>query len=212
MAAGSAEKIVSIDAETTVQEMTRGLDWVRWLTQSLRQRGSGILLPCLPSTTTLEVSWRHFCNELFLPQLGSVLLKAWEAAHAGNLIALMEQEKAWLAVLNEEQSARSAQAGTLLMQCLKGARYTGTLSQLRSAVAEGKCAGHIGIVWPTVACLFQLPPVNMMAEYLRLEWETMTRDLPATREPEATLSFAALVQKLMRHPAEPKIAPQRRSG
>jgi hypothetical protein len=203
------EKVVSIDAETTVQEMTRGLDWVRWLTQSLRQRGAGIVLPCLPNAATLELSWKHFCTELFLPQLGKNLLAAWEAAHAGDVAALVKQEAAWMSALNAEQSERSAAAGVLLLQCMKGARYTGVLGQLRGALAEGKCIGHIGIVWPAVAVLFQLPPVNMLAEYLRLEWETMTRELPMVSEPEAAQGFAALVQQIMRQPAQPQLAPQR---
>jgi hypothetical protein len=190
------DAIVSIDSAVSLQEMAQGLDWVRWLLSRVRQRSGGILLACQSSAVTVQLQWGNFADRW--PSLAVHLLQAWHAAQSRDLDALLSCDAAWAAGLGTDAGGRSAVAGELLLERTEGARYQGVLGMLRQAVAEGGCVGHIGSVWPAVAVLFQLTPSMMLSEYLRLEWETMTRDLRALPEPQGALGFQALVQQALR--------------
>jgi urease accessory protein UreF len=191
-------RIVSISTGTSLEEMAQGLDWARWLLSSVRQRSEGIVLPCQSSATTLTLVWQNFCQHLFVPQLGEKLLEAWHAAAERDLEALIVADHDFGEVLDEQQAQRSIRAGALLLRRTSGARYQGMLGQLRRAVEEGRCQGHIGAVWPAVAVLFQITPAATLAEYLRLEWETCTRGLRAVPDPVGACSFQQIVQRSMR--------------
>jgi hypothetical protein len=194
----SNPSIVSINGEVSLEEMTQGLDWVRWLLQGVRQRSCGIVLPCLPSAATVSIQWRHFIEDLLSPALGPCMLAAMDAALTSDEAVLLGLDSDWERELTKEQAERSRQAGALLLEKTAGARYQGVLGFVRQSVAEGSCVGHIGIVWPAVAAVFQLSPVTALAEYMRLEWETCTRDLPGVPEPTGDLAISHVVQKMIR--------------
>ena len=62
----------------------------------------------------------------------------------------------------------------MLLKSTKHARYQGVLGRLREAVEQSRCDGHIAIVWAAVGHLFQLSLTNVIAEYLRLEWDMVS--------------------------------------
>jgi hypothetical protein len=109
-------------------------------------------------------------------------------------------------LLAEPERERSIEAGTVLLARTEGARYQGALGHYREAVGQGLADGHIGVVWPCLAQLFQLSAAAMLAEYLRMEWETAARDLPGVAQPVGSVAFAKVVE-LTLHPelAQPNI-------
>lgn len=200
----SPSRIVSIDGHVPVEDMEQGLDWVRWVLQGVRQRGKGVIIPCQTTAAGVADQWRHFVDDLLSPALGPCMLAAVDAALHKDEAVLVTLDADWERELTAEQAERSLQAGALLLEKTAGARFQGVLGSVRHAVAEGHCAGHIGIVWPAVAALFQLTPVTALSEYVRLEWETCTRDLVAVPEPAGQAGFAQIVQRIIRLSMAPR--------
>jgi len=208
-----AGSIVSMEADVSVMEQTQGLDWVHWLLRSVRQRCEGVVWQRMERKPTVQVQWRGFVRERFLPQLSSALLEMWELAATRDCAALIEAETRWSALLNDSERQRSMRAGHLLLQRTHGARYQGALGHYRVAVDEGTASGHIGVVWPTLAQLFQLTPAAMLSEYLRLEWETSTRELVGVAQPIGSGSFSKVVSAaLSRSTPEPRVLRRRQEA
>jgi len=192
-----AGSIVSMDAGVPVKDLAQGLDWVRWMLRSVRHRCPGVVLEQPEEAAMIRMLWRGFVQERFIGGLGQVLVQAWESAAAGNLARLISYEGEWAWHLTDEELRRSIAAGRLLLNSTRGARYQGTLGHLREAVDAGQAQGLIGVVWPAVAHLFQLTPAALLAEYLRLEWETATRDFRGVHEPRLSFSIPAVVSRVL---------------
>ncbi len=62
---------------------------------------------------------------------------------------------------------------------------------------EGRCDGHIAIVWAAVGHFFQLSLTNVIAEYIRLEWDIAMRDVLAPAPPSGKYSIAGLTSQIM---------------
>ena len=208
---GLAGSIVSMDERVPLDDLAQGLDWVRWMLRSVRHRCEGVVLERPNTSAEIRLLWRGFVQDRFVPVLGHVLTTAWHASSAGDMRRLLEQEAEWAWHLSDEELARSIAAGRLLLNSTRGARYQGTLGHLREAVDEGRAQGLIGVVWPAVAHLFQLTPAALLAEYLRLEWETATRDLYGVHEPQLTYSIPAVVSRVLHAgaAAEPRVLRRR---
>ncbi len=184
--------IVSMDAAVSVAEQTRGLDWAHWLLRSVRQRCEGVLLQKGEGKAVMHQHWRLFVRERFLPLLAPSLIRAWQLADARDVHGVLQLEQGLASQLSSDEQARAILAGRVLLARTHGARYQGTLGHYRAAVEEGRADGHVLAVWPSVAQLFQLTPVAMLAEYLRLEWETATRDLPGVALPQGSYAIGKL--------------------
>ena len=192
-----AGSIVSMDATVPVEDLAQGLDWVRWMLRSVRHRCAGVVLEQPEEAALIRMLWRGFVQERFIGGLGQVLVQAWESSVAGDVRRLIAHEGEWAWNLTDEELQRSLAAGRLLLNSTRGARYQGVLGHLREAVDAGQAQGLIGVVWPAVAHLFQLTPATLLAEYLRLEWETATRDLYGVHEPRLSWSIPAVVSRVL---------------
>ncbi len=193
-----AGSIVSMDAGVPVEDLAQGLDWVRWMLRSVRHRCHGVVLERPDEPAMVRMLWRGFVQERFAKGLGSVLVQAWETAASNRIEDLIAQEGEWAWHLTDDELERSIAAGRVLLSSTRGARYQGVLGHLREAVDEGRARGVIGVVWPAVAHLFQLTPAAMLAEYLRLEWETATRDIRGLPEPQLSWSIPAVVSRVLK--------------
>lgn len=169
-------------AEQALGDWARGLDWVEWLFSGIRQRMTHLHFQPPTSTELLRfhIAWEKFAQEslpnLLIPQL----TKAWQAAEAVQLEALISADARFGSGLSEAEKAQSLEAGRLLLKATRGARYQGILKPYRMAIEEGRALGHFLCVWAAVGHFFQLSLTNLVAEYLRLEWQTATRDLPGS--------------------------------
>lgn len=194
-----AGTIVSMDSGLSVADQSRGLDWAHWLLRSVRQRCDGVLLDKLDCKTTAQASWRTFVRDRFLPVFGPALLQAWRLAEDRDVEALVRFDLAHSQTLTVAEDERSTHAAGVLLARTRGARYQGPLGHYRTAVAEGRAAGHMVIVWAAVAHLFQLTPSILIAEYLRLEWETATRDLAGVPMPFGAAAIDQVVMETLKH-------------
>lgn len=206
--------IVSVDAGVSVAEQTRGLDWVHWLLRSVRQSCRGIVLPQAEFNAradSVRAAWRSFVETRFVPTLGPALLEAYAAVASRDPAAMHQLDTVWAKALSDDEAERSMEAGDTLLRRTAGARYQGALGHYRETVDAGNAAGHIGAVWPCVAHLFQLPAATLLAEYLRLEWETMTREMPPLATPIGSVSIEQVVARVL-HPGlvEPRVLGRKR--
>lgn len=175
-----------------VEEWARGLDWVHWLLGSVRAR-----------TEHLSMNgggWQGFTEGLFREKIAPALEAAWSAAHAGDLDALLAADADLGANLSPDENKRSRQAGAVLLKSTSKARYQGVLGHFRDHIAAGSSEGHLAIVWAAVGNFFHLSLANVIAEYLRLEWEIGTRDDLKRREPNFGLLTREVLFGRMREP------------
>ena len=192
-----AGSIVSVDAGVSLDEQAHGLDWVHWLLRSVRQQCEGVVLERQETKTQRHGRWRAFVRERFERGLGSALIEAWNTAALRDTEGLVALEARWRQQLTDEESERSLLAGQLLLKRTQGARYQGALGHFRQHVDDGRADGHIGIVWPALAHLFQLSPAIMLSEYLRLEWETAVRDLNGIAQPFGQASMVKVAARVL---------------
>lgn len=154
------------DAEI-VEEWARGLEWVNWLLGSVRARSEHVVLN--------GGGWQGFTEGAFRQTVGPALEKAWSAAHAGDLPGLLAADALMSEQLSAAEAQRSIQAGAVLLKSTRKARYQGVLGHFRDRITAGASPGHLATVWAAVGHLFHLSLANVIAEYLRLEWEISTR-------------------------------------
>ena len=168
--------------EQALDDWARGLDWVEWLFSGIRQRMTHLHFQPPTSTELLrfQIAWEQFAQESLQNLLIPQLTKAWQTAEAMQLEALISADAKFESGISEAEQNQSLEAGRLLLKATRGARYQGILKQYRIAVEEGRAPGHFLCVWATVGHFFQLSLTNLVAEYLRLEWQTATRDLPGS--------------------------------
>lgn len=176
----------------------RGLPWVRWLFQSVRAR----CVPMLFQTAAAErvgaiADWQSFTREVFLPVLAPAMLRAWKAARDGADAVLIESDRSLASSIADEAVERSLSAGAILLNQTRAAKHQAALGRFRMRFDEGATPGHAVVVWSAVAALFQLPPLDLFAEYLHEEWLAATQDVPQATEPQGPLSFPALAAKAL---------------
>ncbi|MFZ4763995.1 MAG: urease accessory UreF family protein [Roseimicrobium sp.] len=190
---------LALHSDATRAEHDEGLAWVRWMFQSIRIRCEAIVFETHSTERSRIIAdWQGFAEQAWRHALAPMLLQAWRAAEHGDLPRLVELAAGFGAQLNERARERSAAAGELLLGATRGAKYPGVLGQLRQQVTHNGCAAHLAVVWPTVAVLFQLPPHDVLTEYLREEWLTGLREHPHPSEPQGPLSFSAMAHRALR--------------
>jgi len=145
-----------------------------------------------------DVAWDDFADGVLRETIGPALKFAWQAAQAGDLAGLIAADERLSAQLPAELARRSIQAGAVLLKSTRHARYQAVLGRLREAVGQGRCTGHIAIVWAAVGHFFQLSLTNVIAEYLHLEWDIATRDLEPRAKPTGNNGIAVLTSQVMR--------------
>jgi hypothetical protein len=176
--------------EQIIEDWSRGLDWVKWMLGSVRARMEVLLVA--------DVSeWNDFGEGLLRKAIGPAIKSAWQSARANDLPGLIAAAAKLSAQLSPEACQRSLQAGAVLLKSTKHARYQGVLGRLREAVDQGKCDGHIAIVWAAVGHFFQLSLTNVIAEYLRLEWDIVARDTQVQVPYAGKFSIAGLTSRIM---------------
>lgn len=177
-----------------VEEWARGLDWVHWLLGSVRARTEHLMMN--------GGGWTGYAEGAFRAAVGPALEKAWSAAHANDLEALRAADAELGARLGAEDRARSIRAGALLLKSTRHARYQGILGHFRDQIALGAAEGHLATVWAAVGHFFHLSLANVIAEYLRLEWEIGTRGHAKRQEP----NFGRMTSELLLgRVAEPRV-------
>ncbi|MFM2169689.1 MAG: hypothetical protein RIS79_4060 [Verrucomicrobiota bacterium] len=175
-----------------IEEWARGLDWVRWLLGSVRARTDHL---CVNGS-----GWQGFTEGVFRETLAPALERGWSAAHAGDLQALIRADAELSSRLPAAENERSRRAGAILLKSTHKARYQGVLGHFRDQIAAGRCDGHLSIVWAAVGNFFHLSLANVIAEYLRLEWEIGTRHDLKRREPNFGLLTREVLFGRMREP------------
>ncbi len=186
--------VLAFDRVTPVEELADGLAWVRWLLQSVRARREQVAFhPPSLKGATIHARWEEFATAWFAPLLGPHMKEAWQHAFFRDLDALVECDRALDSALPEAFRERSREAGAVLLRSTRGARYQGVLGHYRAAVEAGSTPGNFIIVWAAVGNFFQLSLSNVLAEYLRMEWEMGTREFSNVAEPERGASFTRLV-------------------
>lgn len=178
------------DDAQIIEDWSRGLDWVKWMLGSVRAR-----VEVLSVEDVTE--WNDFAEGLLREVSGPALKSAWRCAHANDLEGLIAAAAKLSSQLSPDVRPRSLQAGAVLLKSTKHARYQGVLGRLREAVEQGRCDGHIAIVWAAVGHFFQLSLTNVIAEYLRLEWDIATRDVMVPVPPTGRCSIAGLTRQIM---------------
>ncbi|OYW71786.1 MAG: hypothetical protein B7Z37_26775 [Verrucomicrobia bacterium 12-59-8] len=176
--------------EQIIEDWSRGLDWVKWLLGSVRAR-----MEVLSVEDVAE--WNNIGEGLVREAIGPALKSAWQSARANDLAGLIAASCRLSAQLSPEVCQRSLQAGAVLLKSTKHARYQGVLGRLREAVDQGRCDGHIAIVWAAVGHFFQLSLTNVIAEYLRLEWDMVARDTHVQLPYAGKFSIAGLTSRIM---------------
>ena len=178
------------DEGQIIEDWSRGLDWVKWLLGSVRARVEVLL------AEDARV-WNDFAETLLREAVGPALKTAWQCAHANDLSGLISASAKLSSQLLPDACQRSVQAGAVLLKSTKHARYQAVLGRLREAVEQGRCDCHIAVVWAAVGHFFQLSLTNVIAEYVRLEWDIVTRDTPAPVPSAGKYSIAGLTSRIM---------------
>ncbi len=208
----AAGSIVALESGLSLEELEHGLDWVRWLLQSVRQRCEGICFcPSSSQVGTVHGEWRVFVRDRFEPGHGPMLRHAAGLAATSGVTALAELARTWSRQLTPREKLTSTEAGLTLLRATQGAKYQGALGRYRVLVDEGNAIADCFIIWALVGQLFQLTPINLLAEAMRLEWELGVRDLDIMPEPHGEYSIASAVTRMARgHNHEPRVLTRER--
>ena len=178
------------DDKQVIEDWSRGLDWVKWLLGSVRSRVEVLLVE--------DVSeWNAAAESVLRDASGPALKSAWQSAHANDLAGLIAASSRLSSQLSPAACQRSLQAGAVLLKSTKHARYQGVLGRLREAVEQGRCDSHIAIVWAAVGHFFQLSLTNVIAEYLRLEWDMVAHDSHLQVPYAGKFSIAGITSRIM---------------
>ncbi len=174
------------------------LAWVRWLFQSVRAQSEALVFQSTAvDRPGLITDWLRFTDDVFLRILAPALLQGWQNAHAGVDALLVSGDHDLHRQLPEAMAQRSIAAGCILLEQTRGAKYQGALGRLRQRHDQGETTGHLAIVWSAIAALFQMPPLDLLTEYLREEWLVGARNSHHPAEPQGPLSFEALAHRAL---------------
>lgn len=190
---------LALHSEETRREHEETLAWVRWIFQGIRARCEHITFQT--SATNREgvvMDWGDFAVQVWQPILAPSLLRAWKAAHAEDLEGLLAAGVSLGKALPDGLREGSAAAGELLLRATQGAKYPGVLGRMRHALTQSVVDPHLAMVWAAVSSIFHVPPLDVLAEYLKEEWLTGLREHPQLHEPQGPLCFTALAQRALR--------------
>jgi hypothetical protein len=175
-----------------------GLGWVRWLFQSVRARRTALVFRTDAVERVLTLAeWHRFAEEIFLPLLAPALLQGWRAAQQGDDAALAASDRELQSRLTAAGAERSIAAGAILLDQTRGAKYQAALGRFRVRVDGGEAPGHLAVAWSAVAALFQIPPLDLLSEYLREEWLVATQHCPHHEVPQGPLGFSGLAHRAL---------------
>ncbi len=202
-------------AAEALEDWSRGLDWVHWLFSSVRHRVEHLhFRPAVPPARLsvlskdahrrLLLGWELFAETRLRQELAPLLTAAWQAAQSGSLDKLVELDKDLSALLPAVQVKSSLEAGSILLRSTRGARYQGLLGRYRTRQEEGGAPGHFLVVWAAVAHFFQLGLTNVVAEYLRLEWDMAARHALPEPPPISLDAISRLTSRLLQAKVEPE--------
>ncbi len=190
---------LALHTEEARREHEESLAWIRWMFQGIRARREAITFSTRASNREgVLADWQEFSAQVWHPVLAPALLRAWTAARQEDLPALLAASEQLSRDLPEEPRESSVAAGELLLRATQGAKYPGILGRLRVSLTASPVDAHLATVWAAVASLFHVPPLDLLAEYLREEWLTALREHPQLHEPQGPLSFAAMAQRALR--------------
>ena len=176
------------------------LEWAHWLFQGVRARCGGITFRTRAEyRADVLRDWETFAQETFAPVIAPYLLAAWKGAVEGDEALLFSGNVALDRQLPGSLVTMSIDAGEVLLHDTRGAKYQGALGKFRESVEEGMTAPHLAMVWAGLGAMFQVPPLDLLCEYLRQEWLVGTRELALITTPQGMLSFVGLAQKAMHH-------------
>lgn len=179
-------------------EDANGLAWVRWLFQSVRAQRTALVFQTGAVERVLAlVEWQRFAGDIFLPVLAPVLLRGWRSANAGDDAALAACDRELQSRLSSACAERSIVAGAILLGQTRGAKYQAALGRFRVRVDGGESPGHLAVAWSGVAALFQIPPLDLLSEYLREEWIVATQHCPHHEVPQGPLGFSGLAHRAL---------------
>ncbi len=175
-----------------------GLAWVRWLFQSVRARRTALVFQTGAVERVLALAdWRQFAEDIFIPFLAPSLLLGWRSTHQGDDGALVACDLDLHSRLPAVPAERSITAGAILLAQTRGAKYQAALGRFRVRVEGGESSGHLAVVWSAVAALFQIPPLDLLSEYLREEWIVATQHCPHHEVPQGPLGFSGLAHRAL---------------
>lgn len=190
---------LALHSEESRIEHEESLAWIRWIFQSIRARRESIVFRTAATNREgVLADWQDFAMQVWFPALAPGLLQAWKAAHAEDLEGLLAAGEELGKTLPEDARESSAAAGELLLKATHGAKYPGVLGRLRQALTQEPIDPHLAMVWASVANLFHVPPLDVLAEYLREEWLTALREHPQLHEPQGPLCFSAMAHRALR--------------
>lgn len=190
---------LALHSEAAEAEHEESLGWVRWMFQSIRIRREAIVFESEGKDRhAIIADWQVFAGGLWESALAPTLLAAWKAAEANDVRGLLAVGDALSGLLPPAARERSAAAGELLLRATQGALHQGVLGRLRHELEHSRSESHLAIVWAAVVVLFQMPPADMLTEYLREEWLTALREHPQPQEPQGPLSFSAMMHRALR--------------
>lgn len=190
---------LALHSETSQAGHEESLAWVRWMFQSIRIRCEAIVFETQARDRNgIVAGWQAFGSGLWQTALAPALLAAWKAADGNHTDGLLAACETLSGLLPDAGRERSAAAGDLLLRATQGALHQGVLGRLRQELAHSRADAHLAVVWAAVAVLFQMPPADMLTEYLREEWLTALREHPHPHEPQGPASFSAMAQRALR--------------
>ena len=184
-----------------VEEWAADEDWVRWLFSGIRARMEVLTAGAevLATEGAVRAAWQEFAQRLVGPESVALIHQVWRAVQRGDADEWLQADTSWLQGAAASASARSMEAGALLFAATRGARYQGILGRIRALVDEGRGKGHVLPVWLAVGSFFQLGLAPILAEYLRLEWEMLSRRVPGgVLEPLGGIGLTALTGQIVR--------------
>ena len=190
---------LSLHTEESPREHEESLAWVRWMFQSIRLRcGAVVFETATEDRAGVIADWQAFAEGPWRGVIAPSLLRGWKSASEGDVAGLLAECEALGAALPEAARERSATAGELLLRATRGALHSGVLGRFREAVEHQRTDSHLAVVWATVAVLFQLPPSDLLTEYLREEWLTGMEGRAHAHPPQGPLAFSALTCRALR--------------
>ena len=190
--------VLAVHSDETREEHELALAWVTWIFQGVRARCEAVFFhPLAEERAEVLAEWERFAHDEFLPKLAPWLLRGWTFAREGDDAALAEGDRTLGTGMRERLLRSSTTAGAILLEQTRGAKHQATLGRFRERVHRGECDAHLVSVWAALAALFQMPPVDVLAEYLRQEWLVATKHGPHHEAPCGPLSFEGLAHRAL---------------
>lgn len=187
-----------LHSESSQAAREEELGWVRWVFQSLRARLEALEFQTTATERADAVEdWRRFVENLWLPQLAPNLMRAWNAARTGQHEELMVINAEIASILPKAEKERSIAGGVMLLRATHGAKYQAALGSFRRRIEECHVEPHLVVVWASLAALFQLPPADLLAEYLLEQWLVSTKHCAHHEAPQGPLSFSGLAARAL---------------